>query len=158
MRSPCGLSAGARRRSTLTTTVCGPCFSKSWMPIETCSRKSWMKRRRSALLAMSFLLLVEGDVARAADQVLAAVDDQRVAGEGRRGDDKAQRTHQVVGGDADAQRVLLVLAGERRLGLVAAAQGQARRDAGDTQARRESLRQQRRQTLQADLGPRVGGA
>src|SRR6185295_19380742 len=100
MRSRCAFSAGASSRSALTTTVCGPCFSKSWMPIETCRRKSRMKMRRS----MSVLLfLVEGDVARPSGQMLAAVDDQGVAGEGGRRHDEAQGAHQVVGRDPDPQ-------------------------------------------------------
>src|SRR5438876_3330375 len=136
MRSPCAFSAGASRRSALTTTVCGPVFSKSWMPIETCSLKSRMKMR-----LMSFLLLVEDDVARPPDQMLAAVDDQRVAGEGRRRHDETERAHQVVGRHADTQRIVRVLLGEARLGLAAAAQGEPGRDPRHPQPRRESLRQ-----------------
>src|SRR2546430_2311953 len=114
MRSPCAFSTGASRRSAFTTTVCGPFFSKSWMPIETCSLKSRMKMR-----FMSFLLFgVEGDVARPSDQMLAAVDDQGVAGEGWRGHDEAQRAHQIVGRDAHAEEVLPVLALEADVGLV----------------------------------------
>src|SRR5215813_6630693 len=152
MRSPCGLSAGASTRSTFSTTVCGAFCSKSWMPIETLSLKSRKKRRRS----MSFLLLVEGDVARPAGQMLAAVDDQRIAGEGRCRHDETQRPHEVVGRDADAQGILAVLLGETRVGLAAAAQGEAGRDAGHPQARREGLGEQRGQAPQADLGQRVG--
>src|SRR4051812_15068173 len=97
MRSLWALSAGASCRSTLTTTVCGPFFSKSWMPIETCKRKSRMKRRRLTSGAMSRLsLAIEGNVARPAAEVFAAVDDQRVAGEGWRLQDEAQGAHQVV--------------------------------------------------------------
>src|SRR4030095_8680236 len=114
MRSLCALSAGASSRSTLTTTVCGPSFSKSWMPIETCRRKSRMKMRRS----MSRLsLAIEGNVARPAAEVLAAVDDQRVAGEGWCLQDEAQGPHQVVEADADAQRVVGMLLSEARVGL-----------------------------------------
>src|SRR4029450_7843456 len=103
MRSLCALSAGASSRSTLTTTVCGPSFPKPRMPIETCRRKSRMKMRRS----MSRLsLAIEGDVARPAGQMLAAVDDQRVAGEGLRLKDEAQGPHKVVETDADAQRIV----------------------------------------------------
>src|SRR5258708_23274826 len=99
MRSPCAFSAGASRRSAFTTTGCGPFFSKSWMPIETCSLKSRMKMR-----FMSFLLLVEGDVARAAHEMLATVDDQGVAGERSRGHDEAQRAHQRVRRHAPADQ------------------------------------------------------
>src|SRR5512132_4345285 len=114
MRSPCALLSGSSSRSTFTTTVCGPSFSKSWMPIETFRRKSRMKIRRS----MSRLsLAVEGDVARPAGQVLATVDDQRVAGEGGRLQDEAERPHQVVEADADAQRIVGVLLGEAGVGL-----------------------------------------
>src|ERR1044071_307715 len=121
MRSLCALSAGANSRSTFTTTVCGPSFSKSWMPIETCRRKSRMKMRRS----MSRLsLAIEGDVARPPAEMLTAVDDQRVTGEGWCLQDEAQGPHEVVEGDADAQRVVGVLLGEARIGLAAAAQGQ----------------------------------
>ena len=59
--------------------------------------------------------------------MLAAVDDQRVAGEGRRLQDEAQRPHQVVERDTDAQRIVGVLLGEARVGLAAAAQRQAAR-------------------------------
>src|SRR3954463_4630782 len=101
MRSLCALSAGSSSRSTLTTTVCGPSFSKSWMPIETFRRKSRMKMRRSRSGAMSRLsLALEGDVARPAGQMLATVDDQRVAGEGWRLQNEAQGPHQVVDRDA----------------------------------------------------------
>src|SRR5262245_24523571 len=124
MRSPCGLSAGASTRSTFSTTVCGPWRSKSWMPIETLSLKSRKNRRRS----MS-LLLVEGDVAGPADEVLAAVDDQYIAGIGRGRHDETQGAHQVVGRDAQAERVVGVLLGEARVGLATAAQGEAGRDA-----------------------------
>src|SRR5689334_20861899 len=109
MRSPWSLSDGRSRRSTFTTTVCGASFSKSWMPIETCRRKSRMKIRRSMGEAMSVLLSVEGDVARPAGQMLAAVDDQGVSREARRLQDEAQRTHEVVRADADTQRVGPVL-------------------------------------------------
>src|SRR5918996_3546542 len=123
MRSLCALSAGASSRSTLTTTVCGPSFSKSWIPIETCRRKSRMKMRRSRSEAMSRLsLAIESDIARPAAEVLAAVDDQRVAGEGWRLEDEAQGPHQVLEADADQQRVVGVLLGEPRVGLAAAAQ------------------------------------
>src|SRR5947207_9237661 len=97
MRSLCALSAGSSSRLTFTTTVCGPSFSKSWMPIETFRRESRMKMRRSRSGAMSRLsLAIEGDVARAAAEVLAAVDDQRGAGEGGRLQDEAQGPHQIV--------------------------------------------------------------
>src|SRR6185369_360450 len=113
MRSLWALSAGASSRSTLTTTVCGPSFSKSWMPIETCRRKSRMKMRRARSGAMSRLsLAIEGDVARPPCQMLAAVDDQRVTGEGRCLQDEAQGPHQVLDGDADAQRIVGMLLGE----------------------------------------------
>src|SRR5882672_3592952 len=110
MRSPCGFSAGASRRSTFTTTVCGAFFSKSWMPIETCSLKSRMKRRRS----ISFLLLVEGDVAGTAGQMLAAVDDQHIASVARRRHHKTQGAHEIFCGHPDAERVLPVLLGKAR--------------------------------------------
>src|SRR5918993_5241925 len=158
MRSLCALSAGASSRSTLTTTVCGPSFSKSWMPIETCRRKLRMKMRRSKLRgAMSRLsLAIESDVARPAAEMLAAVDDQRVAGEGWRLQDEAQRPRQVVEADADAQRIVGVLLGEARVGLAAAAQRQAGGDAGHPEPRREGLGQKLGQALQTDLGQRVG--
>src|SRR4029453_18185080 len=153
MGSLCAVSAGASSRSTLTTTVCGPSFSKSWMPIETCRRKSRMKMRRS----MSRLsLAIEGNVARPAGQMLATVDDQRVAGEGWRLKDEAQGPLKVVETDADAQRIVGMLFGEAGIGLAAAAQRQAGGDAGHPEPRRESLGQQRRQPLQPDLGQRVG--
>src|SRR5215204_6559786 len=157
MRSLCALSAGASSKSTLTTTVCGSSFSKSWMPIETCRRKSRMKMRRLTSGAMSRLsLAIEGDVARPAGQVLATVDDQRVTGEGRRLQDEAQRPRQVVERDADAQRIVGVLLGEARVGLAAAAQRQARGDARHPEPRREGLGQKLGQALQADLGQGVG--
>src|SRR5882757_4049287 len=153
MWSLCALPSGSSSRSTLTTTVCGPSFSKSWMPIETCRRKSRMKRRRS----MSRLsLAIEGDVARPAGQVLAAVDDQRVASEGWCVQDEAQGPHQVVGADADAQRVFGVLLGEPHIGLAAAAQRQAGSDAGDPDPWRERLGQELGQALQPDLRQRIG--
>src|SRR5437016_12107089 len=100
MRSLCALSGAASRRSTFTTTVCGASFSKSWMPIETCSLKSRMKRRRS----ISFLLfLVERDVARPAGKMLAAVDDQHAASIARRRHDKTQGAHEIFCGDANPQ-------------------------------------------------------
>src|SRR5882672_7171080 len=106
MRSLCALSAGASSRSTFTTTVCGPSFSKSWMPIETFRRKSRMKMRRST---SCLPFLVEGDIARTAAQMLAAVDEQRVTGERRCRNDEAQGPHQIVDGHADAQRIFRVL-------------------------------------------------
>src|SRR5918993_2779758 len=157
MRSLCALSSGASSRSTLTTTVCGPSFSKSWMPIETCRRKSRMKMRRSRSGAMSRLsLAIEGDVARPAAEMLAAVDDQRVAGEGGRLPDEAQRPHQVVETDADTQRIVGVLLGKPRVSLAAAAQRQAGGDARHPEPRREGLGQKLGQALQAHLGQRVG--
>src|SRR5262245_256365 len=150
MRSACGLSAGASIRSTFTTTVCGPWRSKSWMPIETLSLKSRKNRRRS----MS-LLLVEGDVAGPAGQVLAAVDDQYIAGIGRARHDEAQCAHQVVGRDADTQGILGVLLGEARVGLAAAAQGEAGRAAGDAQPRGKRVCEHRAQACHAHLGHRV---
>src|SRR5262245_14021430 len=97
MRSLWALSAGASARSMLSTTVCGPSRSKSWMPIETMRRKSRKTIRRSIgrsiWLAMSLVFLVEGDVARPTGQVLAGIDDEYIAGEGRRRHDEAQRTH-----------------------------------------------------------------
>src|SRR5260370_20393682 len=129
--SPCACAAGARRRSAFTTTVCGFLCSKSWIPIETFSRKSRMKMRRLESGAMSFLRLgVESDVARPPAEMLAAVDDQHVAGESRRRHDEAQRAHQVGWGDADPQGIFRVLLGEARVGLAAAAQGEAGRDPG----------------------------
>src|SRR5258707_10643169 len=154
MRSSCGFPAGASRRSTFTTTVCGASFSKSWMPIETCSLKSRMKRRRSEGGAISFLL-VKGDVTRPPGEVLAAVDNQHIASVARRRHDKTQGPHEIFCGDADAQRVLPVLLGKARIGLAAAAHGEARRDARHAQARRKGLRQQARQALQADLAERI---
>src|SRR5260370_37376496 len=137
MRSPCAFSAGANRRSTFITTVCGASFSKSWMPIETCSLKSRKKSRRSML----FLLLpVEGDIARATREVFATVDDQHVTCKGRRRHDEAQRAHQVVGRNSHAQRSGRMLLGKARVCLAATAQGEARRDAGHAQARHKGLR------------------
>src|SRR5260370_33286708 len=135
--SPCAFAAGARRRSAFTTTVCGFLCSKSWIPIETSRRKSRMKMWRLESGAMSFLLRgVESDVARPPAEVLAAVDDQDVAGESRCRHDEAQRTHQVGRGDADTKRILRVLLGEARIGLAAAAQGEAGRDSGHPEPRR----------------------
>src|SRR4051812_43428682 len=122
MRSRCALSAGARPRSTVTTTVCGPSFSKSWMPIETLRRKSRKKIRRSISLVLFF---EEGDVARPARQVLAAVDDQRVAADAGRGHNVAQRPHQVVGRDADGERIGDMLLGEPSSRLMQALHGEA---------------------------------
>src|SRR5882672_10004244 len=153
MRSLCALSAGASSRSTFTTTVCGPSFSKSWMPIETFRRKSRMKRRRS----MSRLsLAIESDVAWPAGQMLAAVDDQCVAGEGWRLQDEAQGPYQVVDRHADAQRIVGVLLGEPRIGLAAAAQRQAGGYAGHPDPRRQRLGQKLGQALQPDLRQRIG--
>src|ERR1051325_9783884 len=112
MRSLCALSAGASSRSTFTTTVCGPSFSKSWIPIETFRRKSRMKIRRSRSGMSRFSLAIEGDVTRPAAEMLAAVDDQRVAGEGGCLQDETQRPHQIVEADADAQRIVGMLLGE----------------------------------------------
>src|SRR5216110_2724045 len=102
MRSRCAFSAGASSSSTLTTTVCGPSFSKSWMPIDTLSRKSRRKIRR----AMSLVFLFEeGDIARPPSQVFAGIDDQRVAADARRRHDVAQRPDKLVGRDTDGQRI-----------------------------------------------------
>src|SRR5471032_1092463 len=152
MRSACALSGAPSTRSTFTTTVCGASFSKSWMPIDTGTRRSRMKMRRMSVL----LFLVEGDIAGPASKMLAGIDDQRIAGVARRLQDEAQRAHQVSRRDADAERIGGVIAREGRLALVAAAQRQAGRDARNPDARREGLRQQCRQPLQADLGERVG--
>src|SRR5690348_2859235 len=126
MRSLCALSCGPSSRSIFTTTVCGPSFSKSWMPIETFRRKSRMKIRRSI---SGLFLAIEGDIARPAAEVLAAIHDQRVAGIGRRLQDEAHGPHEVLDGDAHPQRVLGMLLGKALVGLAAAAQGEAGRDA-----------------------------
>src|SRR5476649_319810 len=152
MRSACALSGAPSTRSTFTTTVCGASFSKSWMPIDTGTRRSRMKMWRMSVL----LFLVEGDVAGPAREMLAGIDDQRIPGIARRPQDEAQGAHQVFGHDADAERIGGMVAREGGVRLVAAAQRQAGRDTGDPDARREGLRQQSRQPLQADLGERVG--
>src|SRR3954471_7885146 len=126
MRSPCAFSAGASIRSTLTTTVCGPSFSKSWMPIDTLRRKSRRKTRRAMSLV---LLLEEGDIARPPGQMFTRVDDQGVAADAGRRHDVAQCPDEIVGGDADRQRIGDMLLLEFRRRLVQALQGEAWRDA-----------------------------
>src|SRR5471032_961606 len=135
MRSACAFSAAPSARSTFTTTVCGASFSKSWMPIDTGRRRSRMKMRRMSAL----LFLVEGNIAGPAGEMLAGINDQRIAGVARCLQDEAQRAHQVGRRDADAERIGGMIACEGRLALVAAAQRQPGRDAGDPDADRKSV-------------------
>src|SRR3954462_8042098 len=126
MRSACAFSAGASIRSTLTTTVCGPSFSKSWMPIDTLMRKSRRKIRRVMSLV---LLLEEGDIARPPRQMFTGVDDQRIAADAGRRHDVPQGPDKIVGRHANRQWIGDMLLGESRHSLVQTLQGEARRDA-----------------------------
>src|SRR5471030_1270612 len=111
MRSACALSGAPSTRSTFTTTVCGASFSKSWMPIDTGTRRSRMKMRRMSVL----LFLVEGDVAGPADEMLAGIDDQRIAGIARRLQDEAQGAHQIVRRYTVTERIGGMIAREGRV-------------------------------------------
>src|ERR1700722_10741685 len=123
MRSPCALSGAPSMRSTFTTTVCGAFFSKSWMPIDTGTRRSRIKMWRMSVL----LFLVEGDVARPAREMLAGIDDQRIAGIARRLQDETQGAHQVFHCDANTKRIGGMIPRKGGVALVAAAQRQAGR-------------------------------
>ena len=61
--------------------------------------------------------------------MLAAVDNQRIAGEAGRRDDETERPHEIVGRDSDLERVGGMLFGKARVGLAATAQREAGSDA-----------------------------
>src|SRR5471032_649509 len=106
MRSACALSGAPSTRSTFTTTVCGASFSKSWMPIDTGRRRSWMKMRRMS----EILFLEEDDVARAAGEMLVGIDARRIAGIARCLQEEAHPAIKKVQPDARAARICDMIA------------------------------------------------